>query len=179
MTAAELPIQTPTGTQQPASGIAAEPIAALPTGTMLAAACGGAITTAVLWGLALLVIPAAQGTLPTALAAIGLVLVIYIATTMMITPWKPRRMGDWMTFWLAATVVRLLVTPVAAWVLYSAALLEVRPFGLAVALCYVLCLFLETGTIAWFLNRRLTGNDDSTSTPADSQAGSVGGSDQP
>lgn len=106
-----------------------------------------------------------------------MVLAIYIATTAMLTPWKARRMGDWMTFWLGATVVRLLLTPVGVWVLYSASLRDVRTLGLAVALSYVLCLFFETGTLAWFLNRRLAPNDDSTSTPADS--GSVGGADQP
>jgi len=173
-----MPIQTSAPASN-ATGMAAEPVMPLPAGPMFAAATLGGIATIVLWFAGSALFESMQGVLPTALAGIGTVVAIYLATTAMLSPWKARRMGDWMTFWLGATVVRLMVTPIAAWVLYSAALRDVRTLGLAVALSYVLCLFLETGTLAWFLNRRLASTDDSTSTPAASEPGHVRGADQP
>ncbi len=173
-----MPIQTNAPASK-ATGMAAEPIMPLPARPMFAAAVAGGVTTVLLWLAGASLFESMQAGLPTALAGVGTVLAIYLATTAMLTPWKPRRMGDWMTFWLGVTVLRLMVTPVAAWVLYSAALRDVRTLGLAVALSYVLCLFLETGTLAWFLNRRLVSNDDSTSTSAASEPGHVSGADQP
>jgi len=59
-------------------------------------------------------------------------------------PSKVREASDWMTAWLAATVVRLLATPLAAGSLYFALPEPGRAFLLSVAGTYLACLLAET-----------------------------------
>lgn len=75
-------------------------------------------------------------------------------------PSAERPASDWMTSWLAATVVRLLLTPLLAVSLYSALSLPGKPFLLAVAGTYLACLFAETAVLA-----RAVGNALSQAAP--------------
>lgn len=85
---------------------------------------------------------------------IGLTGVLAMAGIAVLTPWKPRAMADWMTMWLGATVFRVLVTPAAAFLLYSAPSLALaaKPLGLSVALTYMATLFVEAAVLARHLN---------------------------
>lgn len=71
-------------------------------------------------------------------------------------PSAERPASDWMTSWLAATVVRLLLTPLLAVSLYSALSLPGKPFLLAVAGTYLACLFAETAVLASAVGNALT-----------------------
>jgi hypothetical protein len=62
---------------------------------------------------------------------------------------------DWLTLWLAATVVRMLLTPVVAVLLYSALPLPPKAFFLAVAGSYLACLAAETVVLARSAGRAL------------------------
>ena len=75
-------------------------------------------------------------------------------------PSVERPASDWMTAWLAPTVVRLLLTPLLAVSLYSALSLPGKPFLLAVAGTYLACLFAETAVLA-----RAVGNALSQAAP--------------
>ncbi len=71
-------------------------------------------------------------------------------------PSVERPASDWMTSWLAATVVRLLLTPLVAVSLYSALSLPGKPFLLAVAGTYLACLAAETVVLARAVGNALT-----------------------
>jgi len=88
-----MPIQTSAPASN-ATGMAAEPVMPLPAGPMFAAATLGGIATIVLWFAGSALFESMQGVLPTALAGIGTVVAIYLATTAMLSPWKARRMGE-------------------------------------------------------------------------------------
>lgn len=62
---------------------------------------------------------------------------------------------DWLTLWLAATVVRMLLTPVVAVLLYFALPLPPKAFFLAVAGSYLACLAAETVVLARSAGRAL------------------------
>ena len=171
MTAADTSIHTRaddrTAPAQAAAGSRArEPIMSLPMGVLLGAVIGGgAVSLALWWAGANILAPARATELwPTALGGIILCTIIYGLTLLAMMPWKQRPMGDWMTYWLGATVLRLMVTPLATFLLYSAAPGDLRTLGLSVALSYVICLFMETAALAWSVNQRL-GSIDSTRAP--------------
>lgn len=85
--------------------------------------------------------------------AAAAVVIAGLAGAAVMGPGKPRRVGDWMTRWLASTVVRLLLTPILTFVLYSATSLEPVALTLAVAVTYLVVLLAE----AWFLARYVAG----------------------
>jgi hypothetical protein len=88
--------------------------------------------------------------------AVGVGLVA-IGGVLIMTPWKPRAMADWMTMWLGATVFRLLLTPVLVYLLYSAAspALAVKPLVLSVASTYFAALLAEAAILASHIRRFL------------------------
>lgn len=92
-------------------------------------------------------------------AGIGLAGVFALLGIVILSPWKRRPLADWMLAWLASTVFRILATPVAALLLYSAAssgaggesggvVLEARAFGLSIAVTYLATLFVEAGVLS-------------------------------
>lgn len=87
---------------------------------------------------------------------LGSVVVAVVAALAIVamTPWRPRPMIDWMTWWLAGTVVRLLVTPAGAFLLYSAARLEAEPLTLSVAMTYLVTVLTETAVLARHVGRQ-------------------------
>ena len=66
---------------------------------------------------------------------------------------KRLMMSEWATMWLAATVLRLLLTPVAAYVLYSAAPLSLTPLMLSVGGTYLVVLLVEAAFLALHVKR--------------------------
>jgi hypothetical protein len=94
----------------------------------------------------------------------GAVGAVALVGVLILTPWKARPIPEWMTMWLAATVFRLLVTPVAVYVLYSAAsngdsatgpTVPVKPLVLSVAATYFMALLTEAAIIASHVKRSL------------------------
>lgn len=71
-------------------------------------------------------------------------------------PGKAREASMWMTMWLAATVLRLLLTPLVAGSLYFALPLPGRAFLLSVAGAYLVCLLAETLWLARSVHDALT-----------------------
>lgn len=86
--------------------------------------------------------------------------------TAILRPAESRAASDWMTLWLAATVVRLLLTPLAALLLYSALSPPRVEFLLSVAGSYLACLAVETAILARSAGRAY----DSSSSPHGSKA---------
>ena len=67
---------------------------------------------------------------------------------MVIRPWIPRHASELPTAWLATSVVRLLVVPVAAFLLYFAILPPAQPFVAGVVSAYVVFLAVEVLLLA-------------------------------
>lgn len=128
----------------------AEARIALPTMNLL-----GLIAIAVLlvtgsWSAGVAIGPWGSAEFIAGMAGIGIAAAIANAGIFIMTPWKKRPIADWMNMWLLATIFRMLGTPTAAYLLYSAAspALTAKPFGLAVALTYIVTLFVEAAALA-------------------------------
>ncbi len=78
-----------------------------------------------------------------------------ILGVLIMTPWRPRDMGMWMTMWMAATVLRLLLTPALAYLLYSATSLSGTALGLAIVFSYFLALLAEWVVLDRHINKVL------------------------
>jgi hypothetical protein len=147
-----------------------EPTLSLPTGKLLATVLLAGLGTAGLWWLLLraglglaLGVPAGAGELVDGLVGIGLVLAIALVSVVVMTPWKTRPMSAWMNLWLAGTVLRLLLTPPAAFVLYSAASFGAAALTLSVAAAYIAILFSEAIVLSLHLKRTLPGSSGGAS----------------
>ncbi len=81
------------------------------------------------------------------------VLPIALLGWFVLAPWRSRSALDWMTIWLAGTVIRLLLTPLACLALYSAAPCDTAQFVAAVGGCYFAVLLFEVGMINSHLSR--------------------------
>jgi hypothetical protein len=95
--------------------------------------------------------------------------------TFILRPAVARPASDWMTLWLAATVVRLLLTPLAALLLYSALSPPGRGFLLSVAGSYFACLAVETVILARSAGRAFA----AASSVRGAEAGSTPAGDRP
>lgn len=127
---------------------------AMPTAVLMWAVVASALLVAGGWATAIAIGPWGMSDFSAGMAGIGIATAAAIAGVFVISPWKPRAMIDWMTMWLAATVFRLFVTPIAAYLLYSAAssALAAKPFWLAVAVTYLATLFVEAAVLARHVN---------------------------
>ena len=85
---------------------------------------------------------------------IGVVLAGGFTSIIVLAPWKPRTVGTWMTLWLASTVIRLLVTPLLGFLIYSATRPEPVPYVLCLAGAYLLTLVTEVWAISRSLHRQ-------------------------
>lgn len=105
---------------------------------------------------------------PVAMRALLAVAPVGLAGWLVTAPWRPRPIVDWMTAWLAGTVIRLLLTPAAAAALYFSAPLDTRQFVAATGACYFASLLTEVATITLHLQGR--GRRSGTDHPADPEA---------
>lgn len=132
------------------TGLKGEPELSLPTRRLLTvmtlatiAAAGGLVAGS-----------AAYQTSPTGpLVGALLAALTSFGAVLMMAPWRTRPVTSWMSWWLGGTVLRLLVTPVLAYLLYSATALDATPLALGVAVTYICILFTETGVLAAYLKR--------------------------
>ncbi len=134
-----------------AAHTSAEPTIALPALRMVAAIVASAVGAAVLWTIAALV--TGERVIGEGAAGAGVVLVVGVLGVVAIRPWKVRPVSAWTSLWLAAMVGRLVLTPLAAWLVYSAAPLEMAPFMLAVAASYVIVQLTEAAAVALHLKK--------------------------
>ncbi len=134
-------------------GSRSDPAIALPTGSLLVAMFVSVMLVAGGWSLAVWMGWGGafdRTDFVSAMVGIGVAGVVTLAGVLMIRPWKTRPIADWMTWWLGGTVFRLLGTPAAGFLLYSAVsgALTAKPFGLSIALTYIAALFVEAAVLA-------------------------------
>ena len=131
-----------------------EPRFALPTARLVlaaiavAAGCAGTWTVIALtagWDVAV----ARSGWLGALVVA-----VVMVVSVLAIRPWKARTLPAWMSAWVASMGLRLLLTPVGALLLYSAAALSPEAMAISVALAYLLSLLAETAVLANYVSRQ-------------------------
>lgn len=149
-----------TAPSTPRSHSSAEVRIALPTRQLLGVVAAAALVMAGIWsaGAALGIGGGGDASFISGLVGAGAVGVVAFAGVLIMTPWKRRAVPDWMTMWLAATVFRLLVTPVLVYLLYSAASaggewLAVKPLVLSVAATYFVTLLAEAAILASHMKR--------------------------
>ncbi len=107
----------------------------------------GGMGVATLWGI-LAPIWGYQGW-PVSGRAVVAVLPVALLGWLVVAPWKSRPAVDWITIWLAGTVIRLLLTPLASMAIYSLAPCDSREqFVGAVGACYFATVLCEVGMIA-------------------------------
>jgi len=132
----------------------AEPVVRLPAELMFSAFACVVILTAVVWSvlvfIGLLGWDAALAGMLGALASF----VVGGAGLLLMKPWKPRSTGDLALLWLGSTVVRVLLTPLLALVLYFAAHPPIYPFVLGAGTAYLALLVLETALVAGHLRNQ-------------------------
>ncbi len=129
----------------------AEPTIALPALRMAASVAGSAAGAFALWTIAALA--AGERVIAEGAAGTGVVLVVGLVGIAALRPWKARPVSTWTSLWLAGTIGRLIVTPLAAWLIYSAAPLALTPFLLAVGASYVIVQLSEAAAVALHLKR--------------------------
>src|SRR5262245_1165905 len=127
----------------------------LPCSLLIAAVVGGAMLVVGLWSIIALLGSLRPDFMISGLVGAAAVGVTAVAGVLVLIPWKARAVADWMTMWLAATVFRLLATPVVVYVLYSAAseALAVKPLVLSVASTYFVTLMAEAAILASHIRR--------------------------
>lgn len=84
---------------------------------------------------------------------------------MVIRPWIPRHASELPTAWLATSVVRLLVVPVAAFLLYFAILPSAQQFVAGVVSAYVVFLAVEVLLLVVAMFRQFEKIETSSSNP--------------
>jgi hypothetical protein len=119
---------------------------------LLTIAAGSVVTMAAWAAVARLVAPgrevlAAGGAGAAVVAAVGVLAVLVIR------PWRTRPVSAWINWWLGAMVLRILLTPAAAYLLYSATALSLTPLMLSVAATYVVVQVSEAAAVAHYLKR--------------------------
>ncbi len=123
----------------------------LPTSRLLGAVVGtsmgvGAVWAAIAWGIGRSGMEILAGP-----AGAAVVAVAGGAGLMAIMPWRKRLLSLWISIWLGQTLVRMILAPSLAYLLYSAASFPGPSLWLAVGSTYVIAVFVEAGILARFL----------------------------
>lgn len=124
-------------------------------GKLLGGIASATILCAAAWTLIATLVPQNSNYLLSSILGAAAVGIVAALGVLVMTPWKHREIADWMTLWLAATVFRLLVTPLAVYLLYSAAspALATTPLVLSVASTYFVTLLVEAAILASHIRR--------------------------
>jgi hypothetical protein len=84
----------------------------------------------------------------------GLAIAVMGGGLFILKPWLPRHASDLPTAWLSGAVVRVLVLPAAAFLLYFAIRPMAMPFVLGIVTVYLALLCVEVGLLALALHRQ-------------------------
>ncbi len=114
-----------------------EPSIPLPTLRMLGTVIAAATGTGLLWTGLTFVVPAMSSTITEGVLGAGVVAFVSIVGVLVMRPSSPRPISSWVNTWLAATLLRLVLTPVLAYLLYSSTALGLVPLMLSVAVTYM------------------------------------------
>ncbi len=130
-----------------------EPNISLPTTRMLLAIFLSSLAACLAWMAVVKLGDFEPGTMAAGPAGAGLVMVIGFLVVVLMQPWRSRLVGDWVNIWLAGIIGRLLITPAAAYLLYSATPLSGSPLLLSVATSYVIVQIGEAAVLSLHLKR--------------------------
>jgi hypothetical protein len=130
-----------------------EPSLTLPTGRMLLTAAAASAAAFGLWAAAASRIAPGREVLMAGGAGTAVVAVVSVVAVLIMQPWRTRPITAWMNWWLGALVLRILLTPAAGFLLYSATALSLTPLMLAVATAYVAVQVSEAAVVAHYLKR--------------------------
>ncbi|MHC4218026.1 MAG: hypothetical protein ACYSU7_06165 [Planctomycetota bacterium] len=130
-----------------------EPTLALPTGRMLVSIVATSVAAVLAWSVVAWVVAPRREVFAAGGAGAAVVAAVTILGVLVIRPWQIRPVGDWINWWLGAMVLRLLLTPVVAYLLYSATALSLTPLMLSVAATYVVVQVSEATVVAHYLKR--------------------------
>ena len=130
-----------------------EPSLALPTRRMLLTIAAGTATTFLGWAVVTSIIVPGREVLVAGGAGAAVVAAVSVIGALIISPWRIRPVGDWINWWLGSMVLRILLTPVVAYLLYSATALSLTPLMLSVAATYVVVQVSEAAAVAHYLKR--------------------------
>ena len=86
------------------------------------------------------------------IAGAAVVGAVAMLSLVILAPWKSRPFSAWMTMWLAATVARLIITPLATFLLYSVTAFDATALTISVAASYLLVLLAEVIVLAGSLH---------------------------
>jgi hypothetical protein len=128
-----------------------QPIVFLPARLLLAAVLLPTLAVGSAWTAAAAAL--GSGSPYAGLLAAAIVALCTTAGLLAIRPWKPRPAALAITLWLLQTVIRLLATPLLAYLLYSATSLGAAPFFAAVGLAYIAAVLTETCVLTRHLRR--------------------------
>lgn len=130
-----------------------EPAIALPVGSLITASIIGAAAPGAIWTIGAMIGGFGWNIASAGLLGAGVVIIAMIAGLLVLTPWKARPIAIWGPLWLGGILVRLVLTPLLAWVLYSATSIQPEAFGACVGITYITALLTEVSVLARFVRR--------------------------
>jgi hypothetical protein len=130
-----------------------EPSLALPTWRMLLTIAAGTVAAILGWAVVTSIVAPGRAVLVAGAAGMAVVAAVSVLGVLVICPWRTRPVSAWINWWLGAMVLRLLLTPAAAYLLYSATALSLTPLMLSVAVTYVVVQVSEAAVVAHYLKR--------------------------
>ncbi len=136
------------------SYLAAEgPPLSIPMGVLILTVFAAGLAISVLFAGAMFALRQPADAMTAGLVGTGLVTVIAMLGVVVMLPWIPRSIMMWTSTWIGSSVFRLLLTPAATFVLYSATSLPPVPLVLGVASAYLVVLLSEAAILARIVNR--------------------------
>jgi hypothetical protein len=136
-----------------------EPLARVPwKSTLLASAVAAGLSCAGWWaGCRLLAHSVDMGPDTVRIGCSGIILtwVVSALSMLALTPWTARPISTLAALWMGSTIIRLLVTPAGAYLLYLSSPSAPKALALAVGLGYFVQLMTEAGSIAAGMSKAL------------------------
>ncbi|MHC4415769.1 MAG: hypothetical protein ACYS0G_10835 [Planctomycetota bacterium] len=133
--------------------MADRPAIPLPTSLLLGSVLGTSAVVGGAWAASAWALGRGDADAVPGLLAAGIVGLCTAGGLLSILPWRARPVSTWITLWLAQTVVRLLLTPVLTFLLYSATSFNATPLFVAVGVTYLAAVVSEAGVLARYLRR--------------------------
>jgi hypothetical protein len=134
------------------TNLAEQPVT-LPTGRFLMAIWTASGAAAVVWAIALLLLPREGWPAWLGAAGGGIVGGSASLVLLLLRPWRARKLGSWPMLWMTASFLKWLPTLAGAFLLYSAAHFSRVAIGGSVLLAYLAVLVGETRVYAESMKR--------------------------